>query len=90
MTRSTHAFACTLAAALLFASIKFGGAQAMFYAHIPSSKALPSPPLTRSAVVCGAMGCLPVTRVKRCAPETVNHGLPAQRAIIVRHTCNFL
>ncbi len=90
MTRPTRSLVCTLAAALIFASLDFGATQAMSYAQPVPSQALPSLPLTLSSVFCGATGCLPVTRVKRCAPDTVNQGLPGQRAIIVRHTCNFL
>ncbi len=88
MTRSTHAIACTLAAAVL--SINVGAAQAMSSTQPLPSKSSPRPPFVRTSVFCGATGCIPVTRVKRCAPDTVNTGLPAQRAIIVRHTCNFL
>jgi hypothetical protein len=76
-----------LAAALLFAAVSLGSAQAMPRALSHVSSALP---LTPSSVFCGATGCMSVTRVKRCAPDTVNQGLPGQRAIVVRHTCNFL
>ncbi len=87
MTRSTYAVACAFAAALL--SINVGAAQAMSSAQ-PLSSSSPSLPPTLSSVFCGATGCMPVTRVKRCAPDTVNQGLPGQRAIVVHRTCNFL
>ena len=86
MTRSTCSLACTLAAVFLFASIDLSAAQATPYASRFAPEALPGLPLTLSSVFCGATGCMPVTRVKRCAPDTVNQGLPGQRAIVVRRS----
>jgi len=61
----------------------------------PGAQPLPvaqnDPPLQTISVFCGAMGCQPVTKVKKCAPDNQNHAAsPGQREVIVRRTCNFL
>ena len=47
-------------------------------------------PLEKISVFCGATGCQPITKVKKCAPDNQNHvATNGQRQVVARRTCNF-
>ncbi len=79
--RKMFYFGVVSAFALLAADVALAGAiSPALPAHQTEPRALP---LHLSAVICGAQGCKPVTRVRRCLPKRTPHGTSTRRV------CNF-